>query len=322
MLEKFLTLIFLLVSLTCCQKTVNDSYVIDKFSPIETVITDWEERKRTPFYTTYNFEDGTSIKSTSGETFECNNAENYYSDVKSSGPKALHTIQVSNDNKHETSLTLPNKLDTYLKKIKSNVTENENPKNGITVFSMMYPPVDFLEFLDGWMVAYSGGEWGGMLLWVGIDGEHRVLDGHNTNDLIQHNGRIYSAHGVDHMITAPEHMKIWSKTEYGFENIFIPTPSAVESLDAQKKNIVGLMSHGIIYLEENGAVHYRRFSYKEPLGFIPKKVGFLPSGDVYISGNNVVGVYDSLPEALEPKLYIPTNCEVIFEKEIPFSPNN
>jgi len=301
---------------TCaaCQPTVknhvNDanssSLEIEGFVPVRQVIENWDEQRKNSFQSYLKIQDGEHIGVSYAEPFRCQNAENRIYDVKEINSNYLKPFIVE-----AKPLEIPVALSDLLNEVLE-ADENERFQ-----YHFNYTPVDILRQNDGWLVAYDQGEWGGMLLHVKDDGSYRVLDENNTSNILTHDGVLYTAHGVDHLFINPEYILVWRKTGKFFRKYFIPTPSAVYKLAAQDNKIAGLLRRNIIYIDENGVAHFKTGGSEAAFSFQPKNIGFLKTGDVYVAGNNMIGIYRDLPNIREVDLFIPKDCDVIFKHKLP-----
>lgn len=306
----FILLIAVCILISGCGKDIQaDAAKISGFSPVVDIIPDWDDRRKISFKSLYKFKDGTETIGTGPERFKCENAEKRsYSLIETSTGQLMSAVA------EEDPLVIPDDLRQVLSELADKVEDGEFQSQGdMFLYHARGLPVDFVKFDDGWLVAYERGEWGGMLMWIEPNGVMKLLSENNSNDLLLHNDKVYVAQGLSHMGIQQGNILMVTKVGKRFAQETIPSPSAVYKLDAQDDKLVGLLANGIIYIDANDTVHFNRLNYKDPIGFRPKRVGFLSSGDVYIGGTNMVGIYSALPATRQLNLYIPNDCKVIFE---------
>lgn len=66
--------------------------------------------------------------------------------------------------------------------------------NSTNKFELRYYPIDdIVEFEDGWLVSGAKGEWGGILYWMGLDGDIDILikNSDNPSDVALLNDAVY-----------------------------------------------------------------------------------------------------------------------------------
>jgi len=296
-------------NLGCGKNIQADAAKISGFSPVVDIIPDWDDRRKVSFKSLYKFKDGTETIGAGPERFKCENAEKRSYSLTET-PSGQFKPAVA----EEDPLVIPDDLRKVLTELTDKVEDGEFQNQGeMFLYHVRSLPVDYIKFDDGWLVAYDRGKWGGMLMWIEPNGVFNILNERNSNDLLLHNDKIYVAQGLSHMGIQNGNILMVTRIKKRFAQETIPSPSAVYKLDAQDDKLVGLLANGIIYIDANDTVHFNRLDYKDPIGFRPKRVGFLSGGDVYIGGTNMVGIYSALPAMRQLNLYIPNDCKVIFE---------
>ena len=173
------------------------------------------------------------------------------------------------------------------------------------------------------MVAFAKGEFGGGLLHISEQGEAKVLDETNANDILRVGDLLYVGHGVDHLITTPERISVFGHVPNKLSPYQIQTPSAVYGLAEHNGLVVGRLSRGLFQIQNDGTVTYRINSWGSPyqsnddrIGFIPFSMGILPGGKLWLGGENILAVYDELPAQGQPQVYIPETCRPDFGQEL------
>jgi|GEM_PF-6879688 len=175
---------------------------------------------------------------------------------------------------------------------------------------------DFVELPTGWFVAFDIGEFGGSLMWFGRDGSVRMLEPKNTADLILDNGILYAAHGLDHLGTAGGEItarSVPSMNQRFQDYIFrAATPNQVEVIHFDGKRVYGATPYSLVVVDEQLGVHYL---VQKQFGFVqqPNSIAVSSEGSVFVGGANVIGVWDSLPETLNPILYVHRDCMPVYE---------
>lgn len=301
--------IFCLVLSSCANPQNDDDFgnieysnpvEIEGYSPIEKMIPDFELGKYSPFTSTRRLKNGKeTVLHDYGQMFDCKKQNYPVSFLQPNGDGRY----ITQTKPHE-GVRVPPEFHNTLE----NIFEANKDR---FVFSPT-SPVDIELIPDGVLIAYSFGEWGGALIEVKSDGTHRILSRSNTNDILKVGDKIYTAHGVDHLMTDPEFIMVHDATGQSWLPEILPTPSAVLKLAEQGGVVAGLLNSGLVYIEPSGAVHYRRFGYSKPIGFRPTGLGFLTSGDVYVLGDNIIGIYSNLPNIDRPQLYVPNACDFVF----------
>ena len=303
-----------IVLTACVHSEDNPNIDIDGFVLVETVVPDWEERRKTAFTKTYTNSKGLISTVVDGsKTFICEGAEDrdYILEPSEGGPH--QAVQLKGPRYERPGFDAPEelvaKISTFRESQKSEIQYNINVIK------------DAERWADGWMVAFARGEFGGLLLYLGDDGNGTILDDSNANDLLRVGNTMFVGQGVDHMFTGPEYISVFTEGDMELHGRQIATPSAVYGLAEQDGYIAGRLSDGIIFITPDQSVHYRIFGhdlyqsfsgYHTRSGFRAHSIGFLPSGDVWIGGENAIGVYTDLPNIGYPKVLIPEDCEPDF----------
>lgn len=300
------------------QISETQNYDIVGFSPIEAIIPDWDEVRKQGVIWRIVGKGGGVTEVRGRDRFLCDNALSRYYEIDFSDPKILRATVLA-DLSELAYVPVPQALKKRLMDIIDiNSAMNEDSFFNAYQLSMLqgFQPQEILTFDDGWLLAFGRGEFGGMLLWVESNRGFSVIDKNNTNDLLLHEGYIYSAHSFDYGFDESEYILKIKKNGNRFKSKKIITPSAVRKLVALGDRFVGLLDDGLIYVERDLNVNFRLFPYHDLLAAGPNQFGLLPSGDVYIAGKNIIRIYKNLPHMTHPSVYIPNDCIPIFEKTI------
>ena len=278
---------------------------IEGFVPVETIVSDWDEKRVYP-YRSGGVVDGY-------KSFECSGQEDieYGISVKPSGGYEAVALPRSRSGERA-PLVLPQTVQTALAELRSEGTV-------VRSSAFLTAPVDIEPWADGWVLAFARGEFGGGLLHISEQGETKVLDESNANDILRVGDLLYVGHGVDHLMTTPEKISIFGHAPNKLSPYQIQTPSAVYGLAEHNGSVVGRLSQGLFQIQGDGTVTYRINSWGSPyqsdddrIGFIPFSMGILPTGELWLGGENILAVYDKLPAQGQPQVYIPELCQPDF----------
>lgn len=171
---------------------------------------------------------------------------------------------------------------------------------------------DFLEFDDGWMLAFNYGEWGGGLIWINTGGYAHFLDQENTSQLLQVGDVVYAAQGLEHLGPSSGGIRKVIKRrgwEAYLESYSIGVP--VEKIVARNGAVAGLTRLGVVYVSAEGVVAFNAKTWPRPVNVVQSasNVHLANNGDILVGGLNMIGVYPSA--TLTPKLYVRRDCDVV-----------
>ena len=284
-----------------------DTLNLEGFVPVETVEPDWSARSADPYY------DGMVVYG--GKSFVCEgvDGQDYAISMDVSGrPKPVVTLT-----RHEkVPPDLPQTVRTALADISGEIA-------AVKSLSAFNNPVDIEPWADGWMVAFAYGEFGGGLVHVSESGEAKVVDSANSNDLLRVGDLLYVGSGLNHLSLREGKISIFGHVPNKLSAYEIPAPSAVYGLAEHDGYVVGQLSRGLIEVEADGTVTYQIGGWSSPykeepdwIGFSPRSIGILPSGQLWLGGENVLAVYGSVPVSGEPQIYIPETCRPDFGQEL------
>lgn len=300
--------LLLALSVLTTSATAQVAHEIEGFARIESVVPDWEERREIT-YTQTSEVDGLSFSTVdSYRTYACEGSDfrEFGLEVDTDG-KLMPIVLESERRGQRPKAVIPPALAKRL----------DVPLEGEVKALVQRTPRDIERWADGWLMAFSAGEFGGGLVYVPDEGEPKLLDAANANDLLSVGDQMLVAHGVDHKMTTPEHIAIYGHVPNMLSSYDLQSPSAVYELAEHEGNIAGRLHHGIMYVESDGTVHYPmpdngwgpKFKRsRKRLGFTPMSIGFLPDGSVWVGGDNILAVYGNLPDLTSTQVYIPDDC--------------
>ena len=221
---------------------------------------------------------------------------------------------------------------------RSKASDDDAIKNIIKLEPGAWPPFglsDYLQFDDGWLVAYDLGEFGGALIWLPKEGDSYIVSPENTHDLLQAGDVVYAAQGLDHLslrsggiltVIRTSHRSRLPDAEGNIVERLIsnwvaqkghfPAGSSVQKISLRNGLPVGLTRYGLIVVGEDGVVRYSHpdFYDRRKVVQYANSLFVAEDGRVYVGGADMIGVYSGLPDDLTPRLYARRDCDFIFEE--------